>query len=50
MVAGEAIVSVLLCLGITEFIVALIAAVYSCIFACCGGNDCCNGFLQGKEF
>ena len=50
MVAGEAIVSVLLCLAITEFIVALIAAIYSCIFACCSGNDCCDGFLQGKEF
>ena len=50
MAAGEAIVGALLCLGITEFIVALIAAIFSCIFACCGGNGCCDGSLQGREF
>ena len=46
----EAIVGVVLCLGITEFIVALIAAIFTCIFACCGGNGCCDDSLEGKEF
>ena len=50
MAAGEAIVGALLCLGITEFIVALIAAIFSCIFVCCGGNGCCDASLQGREF
>ena len=45
----EAILGVLLCLGITEFIVALIAAIFTCIFACCGGNGCCDDALEGKE-
>ena len=46
---GEAIVGILLCLGTAEFIDALIAAIFSCIFACCGGNGCCDDPLQGKE-
>lgn len=49
MAAVEAILGILLCLAITEFIVALIAAIFSCIFACCGGNGCCDGSPQGKE-
>ena len=50
MATGEAIMGALLCLGITEFIRTLIGAIFSCIFACCGGNCCCDGSLQGKEF
>ena len=46
---GEAIVGILLCLGTAEFINALIAAIFSCTFACCGGNGCCDDSLQGKE-
>ena len=46
---GRAFVGLLLCLAITEFIVALIASVFTCIFSCCGGYNCCDGSQQGNE-
>ena len=46
---GRAFVGLLLCLAITEFIVALIASIFTCIFTCCGGNNCCDGSQQGNE-
>ena len=46
---GRAFVGLLLCLAITEFLVALIASVFTCIFSCCGGNNCCDGSQQGNE-
>ena len=46
---GRALVGLLLCLAITEFLVALIASVFTCIFSCCGGNNCCDGSHQGNE-
>lgn len=45
----RAFVGLLLCLAIMEFVVALIASVLTCIFSCCGGNNCCDGSQQGNE-
>ena len=38
----------LLVLVIIEFIVALTAAILTCISTLCGRNGCCNKFQQGK--
>ena len=38
-----------MCLAIAEFTIALIASVFTCIFFCCGGNNCCDGSQQGNE-
>ena len=46
---GRVIVGLLLCLAIMEFVVDLIASVFSCIFSCCGGNNCCDGSQKGNE-
>ena len=33
----------------TEFIVALTSAIFTCLFACCGGSGCCENSQRGNE-
>ena len=44
----KAFTGILLVLVIIEYIVALTAAILTCISTLCGRNGCCNKFKQGK--